>query len=110
MPYLPSTKKYKWMRTIAKDRNKSYSRPELAKLYNTTRWRKLRAYWVKHNPLCVICYKNNIINEVDVVDHIKEISDGGAMYDVNNLQSLCDRCHRIKTNKSKNKRKQLNNK
>ena len=109
MPYLPTTTKYKWIRTIKKDYNKSYSDPELAKLYNTTRWRRLRAYYIKRNPLCCMCKDNNIIKEAYIVDHIREIADGGMMYDYNNLQSLCDPHHRSKTSKAVHRRNKKHN-
>jgi len=32
-----------------------------------------------------------------MVDHIREISDGGAQLDSSNLQSLCSACHAAKT-------------
>lgn len=106
MPYLPTTTKYKWIRQIKKD-NKiiSYSKPEYRKIYNSQRWRKLRAEYIKHNPLCVICKKDNRITEAKVVDHVKEIADGGDVWNVSNLQSLCDRCHRVKTARAVNNRK-----
>ena len=31
------------------------------------------------------------------VDHIKRLEDGGAVYDLANLQSLCRGCHIAKT-------------
>ena len=31
------------------------------------------------------------------VDHVKPISDGGAMYELSNLSTKCRWCHRIKT-------------
>ena len=105
MPYLPTTTKYKWLRKIKKDYNKSYSNPELAKEYNTTKWRKLRNYYIKNNPLCVMCKNNNRIKKAYLVDHIKEVADGGEMYDYRNLQSLCDPCHRSKTSLAVYKRK-----
>jgi 5-methylcytosine-specific restriction protein A len=105
MPYLPTTTKYKWIRKIKKDYNKSYSKPEYAKIYNSHRWRKLREYFIKNNPLCKICKKNNRIKESKVVDHIVEIADGGGVWDFSNLQALCDPCHRIKTAHAVNRRK-----
>ena len=33
-----------------------------------------------------------------LVDHATPLQDGGSQYDMNNLQSLCRRCHQIKTN------------
>tara|TARA_B100000519_G_C14251244_1_gene442546 strand:+ start:3042 stop:3395 length:354 start_codon:yes stop_codon:yes gene_type:complete len=106
MPYLPTSTKYKWMRKIVKvEDNRSYSKPEHAKLYNTTRWRKMRNMHIKHNPLCVVCKKNNRIKVADVVDHIVEVADGGNMYDYTNLQSLCDYHHRSKTSYAVHRRK-----
>lgn len=31
------------------------------------------------------------------VDHIQRINDGGDRFDENNLQGLCDHCHKVKT-------------
>tara|TARA_R100000655_G_scaffold31221_1_gene62651 strand:- start:76 stop:414 length:339 start_codon:yes stop_codon:yes gene_type:complete len=110
MPYLPTTTKYKWIRKIKKDHDKSYSDPKYSKIYNSNRWRKLRSWFIKRNPLCVICNKNNISTAARVVDHIKEIADGGSVWSASNLQSLCDRCHRVKTAKAVNRRKYKKNK
>jgi len=111
MAYLPTTTKYKWIRKIKKDYNKSYSDPEIAKLYNTTRWKKMRGWYIKRNPICVMCKEKNIIKEAYVVDHIKEVADGGSMFDYSNLQSLCDPCHRSKTSLAvHNRYKKKNNK
>lgn len=38
-------------------------------------------------------------------DHIIEVADGGDMWDENNLQTLCLRCHRKKTAASTKKRR-----
>tara|TARA_R100000654_G_scaffold21267_5_gene42921 strand:+ start:12043 stop:12384 length:342 start_codon:yes stop_codon:yes gene_type:complete len=104
MPYLPSTTNYKWLRKIKKDYNKSYSNPKYAKLYNTSRWRKMRDNYIMQNPICIICKKNNRIRKADVVDHIIEVADGGNMWELSNLQSLCDPCHRSKTSKAVHRR------
>tara|TARA_R100001443_G_scaffold113463_1_gene128194 strand:- start:45 stop:413 length:369 start_codon:yes stop_codon:yes gene_type:complete len=108
MPYLPTTTKYKWIRKIKKDYNKSYSRAEYANIYQSNRWRKLRNHYIKHNPICVECERNNKITTAKIVDHIKEIADGGSVWNVSNLQSLCNRCHRVKTAHAVNRRKKNN--
>jgi 5-methylcytosine-specific restriction endonuclease McrA len=110
MPYIPTTTKYKWIRKIKKDYNKSYSDPKYAKLYNSTRWRSLRKQHIISNPLCVVCKKNNKVKEAAVVDHIIEIADGGKMFDPSNLQSLCDPHHRSKTSIAVHRRKKKDNK
>jgi 5-methylcytosine-specific restriction protein A len=104
MPIIPKTTKYKWIREY---KPRAYSMPAIAKLYNTTRWRKLRLLFIKENPVCAMCKKNNRLTAAKLVDHIKPVSEGGSFTAWSNLQALCDKCHRIKTAKEVNKRKQL---
>lgn len=73
-------------------------------IYSTWRWKKLRREKVAINPICEHCEKNDIATPVEEVDHIIEIEDGGAIWDIKNLQSLCKRHHIIKTNKCKKER------
>jgi 5-methylcytosine-specific restriction endonuclease McrA len=44
-------------------------------------------------------WKGNMNTVVDtlVIDHIKPIAIGGEMWDINNLQTLCPECNKIKT-------------
>ncbi len=42
---------------------------------------------------CVQCGERGRLE----VDHVKPIRDGGAPYDLDNLQSLCPACHARKT-------------
>lgn len=70
----------------------------MAKLpYNTRQWRRLRASVLRAEPLCRECLRAGRLTEADQVDHIKAIKDGGAVWDRNNLQSLCSSCHSRKT-------------
>ncbi len=61
-------------------------------------WRKLRAWYLARNPLCVMCGK-----AAREVDHILPREDGGTD-DQENLQSLCKSCHSKKTNREKRER------
>jgi len=71
---------------------------EVQVIYNTKRWKKVRELALKRDGgLCVMCLKEGRIVKADVVDHIIEIKDGGDPYDLNNLQSLCNKCHAKKT-------------
>ena len=74
-------------------------------VYSTWRWKKLRAAKVRIDPLCEHCILNGIARPVKDVDHIHEIQDGGEIWDIHNLQSLCRRHHIIKTEKCKADRK-----
>ena len=77
-----------------------------SKFYNSTAWRNLRASHIKDNPLCVQCKSEDIITDATgrngVVDHIKPINQGGEPLDPDNLQTLCNRHHNIKSAKEKN--------
>jgi 5-methylcytosine-specific restriction endonuclease McrA len=80
-------------------------------IYSSQRWVNLRNQFIRHNPLCAHCELQGLNTPAYMVDHIKEIEDGGAVYDVDNLQSLCNPCHNTKTGKEvkKRSRKKKNN-
>jgi 5-methylcytosine-specific restriction protein A len=61
-----------------------------------SKWRKLRDYVLKREPLCRICLKNGRTEPAREVDHIKPKSAGGTD-DQANLQGLCHQCHSRKT-------------
>ena len=65
--------------------------------YNSVLWRTLRDVKLSINPLCEKCEAKRIIREANVVDHIKQISQGGEALDINNLQSLCVWHHNSKS-------------
>lgn len=80
-------------------------RRERMKIYNSQRWRELRAWKMICNPLCEECEKEGKIVPVDDVHHIvsftstnNEVERKRIAYDFNNLMSLCDECHRKKHN------------
>ena len=76
-------------------------------IYHTYQWKKLRARKALLNPICEHCELNGIATPVQEVDHIIEIEDGGEVWDIDNLQSLCKRHHKIKTDKAKAERNRL---
>jgi len=62
------------------------------------KWRKARAVYLAKHPLCIVCMKDNKITPATVVDHIKpHKGDMVLFWDRSNWQSLCKRCHDIKT-------------
>jgi 5-methylcytosine-specific restriction protein A len=64
------------------------------------KWQKVREQELKEEPLCRECLKNNIITIATVRDHIiPHKGDPVLFWDKNNRQSLCKRCHDIKTAK-----------
>lgn len=63
------------------------------KLYQSARWRKIRAIVLAEEPLCRAC-RRAASREVD---HIVPVANGGAMWDRANLQALCKSDHSRKT-------------
>ena len=56
-------------------------------------WNHLRGIILSKYPKCVKCNSDSKLE----VDHIKAIMNGGNMWDDNNLQTLCHKCHVKKT-------------
>jgi len=70
------------------------------KFYHSTAWRNLRKYYIRNNPFCVECLKDDKITEAEVVDHIVRYRDNNELgLDINNLQSLCHYHHNSKSGK-----------
>lgn len=65
--------------------------------YASTAWRKLRHLKIKMNPLCEECERLGKLTPGRVVDHITPINQGGASLALDNLQTLCDKCHNKKS-------------
>ncbi|CAH0435486.1 HNH endonuclease [Clostridium neonatale] len=63
-----------------------------------SRWRAARNRFLKVNPLCVKCRKEDKLTKATVVDHIKpHRGDKNLFWDQSNWQSLCKTCHDKKT-------------
>ena len=61
-------------------------------------WRKLRdAVLIRDRHLCLVCYRLGIFTPAKQVDHIIN-KDSGGTNDLSNLQSICVKCHKRKTN------------
>lgn len=65
--------------------------------YKTYKWRKTSESYRKAFPLCCQCSDKGRTKKANVVDHITPIKEGGALYDWDNLQSLCHSHHNKKT-------------
>lgn len=98
------------MPTIYKPQNKrnntgnSYD-AERRRIYNSERWKRLRAWKFICNPLCEECLKNNLIIRAEDIHHIKSFMSTDdpeerirLAFDYENLQSLCKKCHQKKHN------------
>lgn len=83
--------------------------------YNTDRWRKFKSGYIQHRlslgeTTCDSCgkdfgFKSRMVKGKMIkylereIDHKNPISQGGEMYDYDNLQQLCHVCHTRKTAK-----------
>lgn len=94
MPILPSI--YSGSRTKPKNTHDPF--------YDTRRWRRLSAAQRKKEPTCRECKKRGVITAGTLADHIIPRHVGGAEWDEDNLQTLCDICHQIKRAGEKQKR------
>ncbi|WP_082342771.1 HNH endonuclease signature motif containing protein [Vulgatibacter incomptus] len=68
-------------------------------------WKKLRDSHLSKHPLCALCLSSGRVRAAFLVDHIRELIDGGARLDPSNLQSLCSPCHSLKTKQEAARRK-----
>tara|TARA_R100000388_G_scaffold38056_1_gene29468 strand:- start:306 stop:656 length:351 start_codon:yes stop_codon:yes gene_type:complete len=115
MPNLPKSKGLKWRAKVNntpfsnKEKNKEYISKN-SKFYNSKEWKSLRNYYIKAYPLCKWCEEEGKVTSADVVDHVKEIIDGGDRLNEANLMSLCHRHHIQKTNWERAKRRKRNGK
>lgn len=95
MPYKPGTKQAIARKSEAR-REYDRSRPDRHRLYSTSQWQKLREYKKHRSPLCEECLRHGVTTPAVLVDHIVPIDDGGAPFELDNLQSLCAACHNRK--------------
>lgn len=68
------------------------------RIYNSTRWKKLRALYLAEFPLCAECTsRGQVVAAVDV-DHREPLALRlDLAYEWANLQGLCRACHNAKT-------------
>ena len=83
------------LKQVTANPNRIGTREERQKIYNNTRWVKLRKEKLMQNPICEVCNKQ-------LADHVHHIDSFmnyvgneriNVAYDSNNLQSVCRECH-----------------
>ncbi|OAV64550.1 HNH endonuclease [Bacteroidales bacterium Barb6] len=79
---------------------------ERRRIYNSERWRSLRLRKFAANPLCEVCEEKGLTVPAEDIHHIKSfmgtddrVTRNQLAYDMENLMSLCKRCHQIEHNK-----------
>jgi 5-methylcytosine-specific restriction protein A len=94
--YCPEHQEQAWRRQ-SRARAEDPVRRSIDIQYGTTRWKRTRLLFLTLHPLCAECERRGIVAAACIVDHVKPTADGGSMWDEDNLQSLCDPCHRAKS-------------
>ena len=109
-PLKPKGKNKSWVAPTIRDTKSFVNRGNDNPFYNNKQWRKLRKYYISKQPLCEVCKRFGKIIEAKVVDHIKRVKINPELALVeSNLQSLCSRCHNIKSgSEGAKKNKSLN--
>lgn len=87
-------------------KNDNFYDAERRKIYNSERWRRLRAWKFASNPLCEMCLKDNKVVPAEDIHHIVSFMSTddttqrySLAYDFDNLMSLCKQCHQKVHNK-----------
>ena len=95
---------YKPKRKQPKDNNQYNA--ERRKIYNSERWRRLRAWKLACNPLGELCVQENKTVPAEDIHHIISFMSTDdpqqrlfLAYDYDNLMSLCKQCHQKIHNK-----------
>jgi 5-methylcytosine-specific restriction protein A len=81
-------------------KTRDHARPNAnARGYNSARWLRFRGVQLARFPLCAQCEKDGRITIAIAVDHIRPIDgpDDPRFLDFREVQSLCHRCHSVKT-------------
>lgn len=70
----------------------------MSRVYDSARWKALRARHLHLFPLCQPCQRANRITIANTVDHRIAMSEGGPAYpDHDGLEAMCVPCHSRKT-------------
>lgn len=81
-------------RSKESDRRYNEQRPERHKFYHSKDWKALRRIKVAKNPVCERCLERGVITPTQIVHHKITIEeDYSKRLDLDNLESLCRRCH-----------------
>lgn len=92
-----------------KERHRRYDKyqrdKEASSFYKSIEWERAREQaLIRDNGLCQHCLKKKVITYAEMVDHVIPIKIAWHLRTYHqNLQSLCNKCHAIKTAEDKRK-------
>lgn len=89
-----------------KDSHTSKSSDYANEIHSSSRWRRTSLLYREANPICEQCLceaskEAGMINLATSVDHIVPLFAGGEPYSWDNLQSLCDYHHSLKSQRER---------
>lgn len=94
MPNMP-TKVHLGREKLKKPKRKNWLKDQShKKIYNSQRWRNFREFYIQRYP---VCEEEGCTQAGRFVDHIKPISEGGDVFEEENVQTLCPSCNGRKT-------------
>lgn len=80
-----------------KPRERTINKNMYQNVYQDKRWVRVRALKFSNNPLCELCLLKGIVTVTQEIHHIIPIDvynlDEYLAFDIDNLQSLCTKCH-----------------
>lgn len=87
-------------------------------IHSSSRWRRTSLLYRQSHPICEACLREaskeaserageraGMLNLATSTDHIVPLFDGGDPYDWDNLQSLCDYHHSLKSQREREQKK-----
>lgn len=75
-----------------------HKRESAAKRGYDRQWRNVRKAKIEQDPLCEDCLQDQRSTPAKEVHHIRKIIDAPELrLEIDNLMSLCERCHDIRT-------------
>lgn len=70
---------------------------DIRKARGSRRYKRMRRAYLAENPRCAECERQGERRAAEELDHVVPVSEGGGMFDWDNLQGLCGPCHAAKT-------------
>jgi 5-methylcytosine-specific restriction enzyme A len=93
MPFLAKSTRRPWVPAPAPPKPYVQHKARTAD-YDSPEWKALRKAQLQRQPMCVVCGASG---KWMVADHVTPVRLGGGFYDINNLQTLCKKCHQRKS-------------
>lgn len=104
MPHMPRAPKRYYEKARPKGKKEEVEEsPIPANFYKLQRWVKDRNAHLSANRFCVECMKAGLYELATVSDHIQPIKQGGAIWDWDNRQALCEKHHNKKRRSERRK-------